>query len=206
LLEGIDLKMAADSVVSSNLLIIDSTHLVSIDSNNGKAALFSSADSFGALQTKNFEQEWERAIEMKNISQVEPGLAIKAIELTRIVENGLGARMLEYAISGSRSDIPGELVDVIDKKYGLKISSMSPMEVIELVDSALRISCLGGLKHDKANNILSLQSKMDRKHPLPWALVLASYFKRAGNDPIIMQSNGKGAQLVHLRLARSISS
>jgi hypothetical protein len=83
---------------------------------------------------------------------------------------------------------------------------MSPTEVIELVDSALRISCLGGLKHDKANNILSLQSKMERKHPLPWALVLASYFKRAGNDPRIMQPNGKGALLVHLRLARPIST
>lgn len=206
LLEGIDLKMAAEGAVSSNLLIVDSANLVSIDSNNGKAALFSSADSFGVLQTKDFEQEWEKAIEMKNISQVEPALALKAIELARIVENGIGARMLEYAISGSRSDIPAELVDVIDKKYGLKICSMSPMEVIDLVDSALRISCLGGLKHDKTNNILSLQSKMDRKHPLPWALVLASYFKRAGNDPIIMAPNCKGAQLVHLRLARPIST
>jgi hypothetical protein len=143
-------------------------------------------------------------MEMKNISQVEPALAKKAIALARIVENGLGARMLEYAISGSSSEIPAELVDLIDKKHGLKISSMSPQEVIGLVDSALRITCLGGLKHDRTNNILSLQSKMDRKHPLPWALILASYFKHAGNDPRIMQPEGKGAQLVHLRLATSI--
>lgn len=206
LLEGIDLKVAAEGSVPSNLLIIDSTHLVSIDSNNGRAALFSSADSFGVMQTKNFEQEWERAMEMNNINQVEPLLAKKAIELARIVENGLGARMLEYAISGNNSEIPAELVNLIDKKHGLRIGSMSPLEVIDLVDSALRITCLGGLKHDKTNNILSLQSKMDRKHPLPWALVLASYFKHAGNEPRIMQPSGKGAQLVHLRLATSIST
>ena len=206
LLEGIDLKVAAEGAVSSNLLIIDSTHLVSIDSNNGRAALFSSADSFGVIQAKNFEQEWERAMEMKNISQVEPSLAKKAIELAGIVENGLGAKMLEYAMSGNNSEIPAELVDLIDKKHGLKISSMSPSEVIDLVDSALRITCLGGVKHDKANNILSLQSKMDRKHPLPWALVLASYFKNVGGDPRIMQSNNKGAQLIHLRLATSVST
>ncbi|HEY7506104.1 MAG TPA: helix-turn-helix domain-containing protein [Nitrososphaera sp.] len=206
LLEGIDLKVAAEGAVSSNLLIIDSTHLVSIDSNNGRAALFSSADSFGVMQAKNFEQEWERAMEMKNISQVEPSLAKKAIELAGIVENGLGAKMLEYAMSGNNSEIPAELVDLIDKKHGLKISSMSPPEVIDLVDSALRITCLGGIKHDKANNILSLQSKIDRKHPLPWALVLASYFKHAGIDPRIMQSNNKGAQLIHLRLATSVST
>ena len=206
LLEGIDLKVAADGAVSSNLLIVDSTHLVSIDSNNGRAALFSSADSFGVVQTRNFEQEWEKAMEMKNISQVEPSLAKKAIELAGIVENGLGTKMLEYAMSGSNSEIPAELVDLIDKKHGLKISSMSPPEVIDLVDSALRITCLGGVKHDKTNNILSLQSKMDQKHPLPWALVLASYFKHAGNDPRIMQPNNKGTQLIHLRLATSVST
>jgi hypothetical protein len=74
---------------------------------------------------------------------------------------------------------------------------------MELIDSALKISCLGGLKHDSSNNNLSLQSKVDGKHVLPWALVLGSYFRRAGNEPHIMQQ-GKSAQLVHLRLSRPV--
>ncbi|MCI0562274.1 MAG: hypothetical protein MN733_27625, partial [Nitrososphaera sp.] len=86
------------------------------------------------------------------------------------------------------------------------IGCLSPPEVLALVDSALRITCLGGLKHDKTNNVVSLQSKVDSKRALPWALVLASYFKRAGNEPKIMQQNGKGSQLVHLRLAKPVVS
>jgi sugar-specific transcriptional regulator TrmB len=197
--EGIDLRSGE---VQSNVIIIDSAHMVSVDSSNGKAALFSSTDSFGALQSKNFEDVWSRAGEIKYLLDIEPAVAAKAVELARIVENGLSARMLEYAVGGS--DMPAELVQDIDEKYGLKISDMSATEVLDLVDSALKISCLGGLKHDRSNNIVSLQSKVDSKHVLPWALVLGSYFRCAGNEPRIIQQ-GKSPQLVHLRLSRPVA-
>ncbi len=197
--EGIELKVAD---VSSNLIIIDSTHMVSVDSSNGKAALFASMDLFGALQSKNFEELWGRANEVKCLLNAEPAIAIKAVELAKIVENGLSAQMLEYVIN---SEMPAKLVDVMEEKHGFKISGMSVTEVMDLVNLALKISCLGGLKHDRSNNIVSLQSRVDSKHVLPWALVLASYFKRVGNEPKIMQQ-GKGTQLVHLRLARPVVS
>ncbi len=196
--EGIDIRTGE---VSSNVIIIDSTHMVSVDSSNGKAALFSSTDSFGALQSKGFEEAWKRAGEVKYPLDTEPAMAAKAAELARIVENGLSLRMLEYAVSGA--DMPAELVQDIDEKYGMKLSGMSASEIMDLVDSALKISCLGGLKHDRSNNILSLQSKMDSKHVLPWALVLGSYFRRVGNEPRIIQQ-GKSSHLVHLRLARPV--
>ena len=83
---------------------------------------------------------------------------------------------------------------------------MSPSQVMDLVDSALRISCLGGLRHDRSNNIVSLQSKADAKNALPCALVLASYFRRAGNEARIMQQGGGGRnlQLVHLKLSKPL--
>lgn len=196
--EGIDLRAGE---MSSNVIIIDSAHMVSVDSSNGKAALFSSTDSFGALQSKGFEEAWGKARELRHLLDTEPAVAAKAAELARIVENGLSVRMLEYAVAGA--DMPAELVQDIDEKYGLKLSDMSATEVIDLVDSALRISCMGGLKHDRSNNILSLQSKVDSKHVLPWALVLGSYFRRAGNEPRLMQQV-KSPQLVHLKLARSV--
>jgi sugar-specific transcriptional regulator TrmB len=197
--EGIDLRSGE---VQSNVIIIDSAHMVSVDSSNGRAALFSSTDSFGALQSKNFEEAWGRAGEIKYLLDTEPAVAAKAVELARIVENGLSIKMLEYAVAGA--DMPAELVQDIDEKYGLKISDMSAADVMDLVDSALRISCLGSLKHDRSNNIVSLQSKVDGKHVLPWALVLGSYFRRVGNEPRIIQQ-GKSPQLVHLRLSRPVA-
>jgi HTH-type transcriptional regulator, sugar sensing transcriptional regulator len=205
--DGIELRTAE---VVSNLIIIDSSYMVSIDSSNGKAAFFASTDSFAMLQAKNFEEVWSSASEMKYLLDMQPEVAAKAVELIRIVENGLAAKMLEYAIS--RLDMSAELVEVIDERYGLKISGMSASEMMELIDSALKISCLGGLKHDRNNNIVSLQSKLDNKQILPWALVLASYFKYTGNEPRIMQQQqqqqqqeqGKSVQLMHLWLSKPL--
>jgi HTH-type transcriptional regulator, sugar sensing transcriptional regulator len=202
--DGIELRTGE---VVSNVIIIDSTYLVLIDSSNGKAAFFASTDSFAMLQAKNFEEAWSSASEMKYLLQMQPEAAAKAVELIRIVENGLAAKMLEYAIS--RLDMSGELVQVIDEKYGLNISRMSPGEIMDLIDSALKISCLGGLKHDRNNNMVSLQSKLDSKQVLPWALVLASYFKSTGNEPRIMQQQqqqqqGKTMQLMHLWLSKPV--
>jgi sugar-specific transcriptional regulator TrmB len=202
--DGIELRTAE---VVSNLIIIDSSHLVSIDSSNGKAAVFATMDSFSILQAKNFEETWGSARDMKYMLDMQPEVAAKAVELIRIVENGLATKMLENAIS--RIDMSTELVEVIDEKYGLKISGMGANEIMDLIDSALKISCLGGVKHDRNNNIVSLQSKLDSKQILPWALVLASYFKSAGNEPRIMQQQqqqqqGKSMQLMHLRLSKPV--
>jgi sugar-specific transcriptional regulator TrmB len=200
--DGIELRTAE---VASNLIIIDSSYLVLIDSSNGKAAFFASTDSFAMLQAKNFEELWSSASEMKYLLDMQPEAAAKAVELIRIVENGLAAKMLEYAIS--RLDMSAELIEVIDERYGLNISGMSASEIMDLIDSALKISCLGGLKHDRSNNMVSLQSKLDSKQVLPWALVLASYFKSTGNEPRIMQQQqqqGKSMQLMHLRLSKPL--
>jgi sugar-specific transcriptional regulator TrmB len=200
--DGIELRTAE---VASNLIIIDSSYLVLIDSSNGKAAFFASTDSFAMLQAKNFEELWSSASEMKYLLDMQPEAAAKAVELIRIVENGLAAKMLEYAIS--RLDMSAELIEVIDERYGLNISGMSASEIMDLIDSALKISCLGGLKHDRSNNMVSLQSKLDSKQVLPWALVLASYFKSTGNEPRIMQQQqqqGKSIQLMHLRLSKPL--
>jgi sugar-specific transcriptional regulator TrmB len=205
--DGVELRTAE---VVSNLIIIDSSYMVSIDSSNGKAAFFASTDSFAMLQAKNFEEVWSSASDMKYLLDMQPEVAGKAVELIRIVENGLAAKMLEYATS--RLDMPAELVEVIDERCGLKISGMSTSEMMDLVDSALKISCLGGLKHDRNNNIVSLQSKLDNKQILPWALVLASYFKFTGNEPRIMQQQqqqqqqeqGKSVQLMHLWLSKPL--
>jgi sugar-specific transcriptional regulator TrmB len=200
--EGIELRTAE---VLSNLIIIDSSYIISIDSSNGKAAFFASADAFAMLQAKNFEEVWSNASEMKYLLDLQPDMATKAVELIRVVENGLAAKMLEYAIS--RLDMSSELAQAIDERYSLKISEMRANEMMDLVDSALKISCLGGLKHDRNNNIVSLQSKVETKQILPWALVLASYFKLTGNEARIMQqqpAQGKNVQLMHLRLSKPL--
>jgi hypothetical protein len=202
--EAVEMRLSNASAVLANLVIVDSIHLVSIDSSNGRAAIFSSQDSFGTFHLKNFETEWQKATDLKHVVEPDASVAATAVQLTRALENGLSARMLEYAVSSSNAEMPAELVDVIDEKYGVNLSSLTAPQMMNLVDSALRLSCLGSLKHDRSNNIVSLQSKVESKHALPWALVLSSYFRRTGNEARLMPQGGKSLQLVHLRLSKPL--
>lgn len=197
--DGIELRLGD---VHSNVMIIDSAHMVSIDSSNGKAALFASLDVYASLQSKSFEEAWGRATELRHVLETEPTVASKALELAQVVDNGLASYMLEYAVNSE--DPSTGLLEVMERKYGVKLAGLHTSEMLELVDYALKISCSGGLKHDKSNNILSLQARAEGSHVLPWAVVLASYFRKAGNEPKIMQSKSS-PQLVHLRLSSPIA-
>lgn len=215
--DGIELRMLQPSspahegpMQQSNTIMLDSAHLVSIDSSNGKAALFSSLDAFGSLHSRNFEDAWARAAELKHVldGATQPAVATKAVELARAVENGLSSHMLEYAMNDE--DPSSDLLEIMDRKYGVRLAGMGSGEVLDLLDSALKISCMGSVRHDRGNNIVSLQSRAEGKHVLPWAVVLASYFRKTGNEPRIMMSHqqhgGKASpQLVHVRLARPIA-
>ena len=194
--DGIELR---GGNFGSNLIVIDSLQMVSVDNSNGKAALFGSADSYGLAQLRSFEDSWNNAMEADFLLDTKPETAAKAMALAKIVENGLAASMLECSIAGR--EMPDELAEIMERKYGLKLVELSPTEMISVVDSAMRLSCLGGLKHDKSSNTLSLQSRTEGKHVLPWALVLAAYFKRMGCEPRLMQYTGS-SQSVHLRLGR----
>lgn len=197
--DGIEVRMAA---VQSSVIIFDSRSMVSVDSRNGKAALFMSLDVYGAAQLARFEDTWNRATDLKYVLNAQPVALAKAFELSKMLENGISAHILDYAINGEDPSI--ELLDVIEKQYGLRLADMKAAEMLDVADSVLKITCLGGLKYDKSNNIVSLQSKTDGRNALLCAFVLLSYFRLTGNEARIIQ-NKQSLQTVHLKLSRPIA-
>jgi HTH-type transcriptional regulator, sugar sensing transcriptional regulator len=198
---GIDLKIGN---VSSNIIIIDSNNMISVDSSNGKAAVLTSMDIFGLSQLRNFEEQWSNAIEVKHIIDMEPGIALQAIELTKIIENGLLSCMFMYAIN-SYTDSSALLIKSMEK-CGIKVSDTNANKILNIIDSALRMTYSGSLKHDKSNNIISIQSKIDRKPVLPWAILLNSYFNHIGNESKIMHNSEQdsNAEIIHIKLSKPI--
>ena len=65
--------------VFSNIIILDSGNIINIDGGNGKAALFPSIDILGFSYMKIFEEEWKKAIEIKNLNKTESLTQLKAI-------------------------------------------------------------------------------------------------------------------------------
>jgi HTH-type transcriptional regulator, sugar sensing transcriptional regulator len=200
--EGIDLKIGN---VSSNIIITDSNNMISVDSSNGKAAVFTSMDIFGLSQLRNFEEQWSNAMEVKHIVNTEPGIALQAIQLTKVVENGLLSCMFTYAINPC-TDSSAILIKSMEK-CGIKVSDTNVNKILDIIDAALRMTYSGSLTHDKSNNIITIQSQIARKPVFPWAILLTSYFNHIGNESKIMQNSERdsNAEIIHIKLSKPIS-
>ena len=170
--EGINFKVGD---VSSNMIIIDSNNMISIDGSNGKAAVFMSMDIFGLSQMRIFDEKWNSALDMSHSIITKPEIMLKAAQLTKIIENGLYSYLFAYAINPS-VESAGLLIKSMER-LGIKISDTGVNTILNIIDIALRMHHSGCLKHDKSNNIIVIQSKIENKHVLPLAVLLASYFK-----------------------------
>ena len=197
----IDLKIGN---LAYNIIIIDSNNMISIDSSNGKAAVFSSLDVFGLSYIRNFESEWGSAMQVNHLIQTDPNTAAIAIQLAKLIEKGLSMCILDHAIN-PQADLGTHIIRSIEKS-GLKILETNINELFNIIDSALKISYSGNLKHDKTNNVISIHSRSDGKSVLPWALLLTSYFKHIGNESKIMQNSKQltSTESIHLKLLKPI--
>jgi HTH-type transcriptional regulator, sugar sensing transcriptional regulator len=187
-----------------NIILIDSNNIISIDSSNGKAAVFSSIDVFGLSHIRNFENEWKNAMQINHSIDTDPSIAGIAIQLAKLIENGLSMCISDHTIN-SQADLGTHIIRSIERS-GLKIFETNINELFNIIDSALKIGYSGNLKHDKTNNVISIHSKTDRKSVLPWALLLTSYFERIGYESKIMQNSKQiiSNETIHLKLSKPI--
>ena len=85
--------------VFSNIIILDSGNIINIDGGNGKGALFPSIDILGFSYMKIFEEEWKKAIEIKNLKKTESMMQLKAVQLTRFIEDLSSFSTFQYLYS-----------------------------------------------------------------------------------------------------------
>ncbi|MGC2572287.1 MAG: helix-turn-helix domain-containing protein [Candidatus Nitrosopolaris sp.] len=193
--EDIDMKIGN---VPSNVIIIDSSHLVAVDSSNGKGALFVSIDVFGLSQLRSFEIEWNNAFDIRQIVNMHPDIVWKANKLIKILENA----SLEE-ISKNLDDPVSDLIKLA-QKCGIEIFDTNLDEMLTVADCALHITCSGDLIHDKNNNILSIRSKVGNESVSRWVALLLSYLRHNGNDPKIIRNfkNNDSENCIHIKLLK----
>jgi HTH-type transcriptional regulator, sugar sensing transcriptional regulator len=193
--EDIDMKIGN---VPSNVIIIDSSHLVAVDSSNGKGALFVSIDAFGMSQLRSFEIEWNNAFDVRQIVNMHPNVVWKANMLIKILEN---ANIQE--ISKNLHDPAPDLIKSAQKS-GIEIFDTTLDEMLTIVDCALHISCSGDLIHDKNNNILNIRSKVGSEFVFCWVVLLVSYLRHKGNDPKIIRNfkNDGSENCIQIKLSK----
>ncbi len=193
--DGVKIRIAD---IGQNCFVFDKTELLIIDSDNGKGALFSSTDVLGNNQSSMFMHVWKHALKTESISDMTKSDAQEVYKVINLIEdNGLG-HILSSALISKNKEI--DLLMLLEKN-GINIKSKSLEDIIELIDSALQITCSGHANFNSSNNNITIESKINSGHSLPWASILDGYLHKQGyNTRMVLQNNPQKGEKVYIKI------
>ena len=189
-------KMRMSDVVQ-NCFIFDNLELLILDNTNGKGAIFSSANILASNMTNSFNNIWKNSLKADCLADLTKNEAQEIFRIINIVnENGLG-HVLSLGYSAKNS------VDMIKllEKNGINLKTKSLHEIVELVDFMMQIMCSGHAIYDKNSDNITVESKVNSGHSLPWVSVLESYLAKQGyKTRIVLQNNSQRGEKIHIKI------
>ncbi|MBM3894935.1 MAG: TrmB family transcriptional regulator [Thaumarchaeota archaeon] len=186
----------ADTV--QNSFIFDQTEVLLIDGDNGKGAVFSATDVLGSSQAKVFSQMWENALKTDGLYDMAKSDAQSVYRIIQLVsQNGLGFT-LNSAIDSKNSSV--DFLKLLEKE-GINLKSKSFEDVTGIINSVLQITCAGHLSYDSAKNNITVESKINGGHSLPWTSMLDQYLQSCGyNTKLIYQNHSQKGEKVFIKI------
>ena len=184
--------------VVQNCFIFDKTELLIIDSENGKGALFSSTEVLGNNQSSMFMHAWKHALKTESIADMTKNDAQEVIRMIRLIEQDGLSHILNSSFSSKNNDI--DWIKMLEKK-GINIKSKNLDDVIELMNSAVQITCSGHVNFDANSKNITIESKINSGHSLPWVSVIAGYLHRQGfKTKMIFQNHSQNGEKVLIKI------
>ena len=196
--DGVKIRV---SDIIQNSFIFDETEVLIINSENGKGAIFSSTDILGTNQRKMFNNIWKMSIKTEPLADMTKIEALEVYKIIRTVnESGL-QHILNSTISYKKADY--EILKLLEKN-GINLKAKSLDEIIEITDSVLQIVCSGHVNFDANSKNITVESKLNSGHSLPWVLILDEYLQKQGYKTRIAYQNqlNKGEK-VHLKITKN---
>ena len=192
---GVKIRIAD---IGQNCFVFDKTELLIIDSENGKGALFSSTEVLGNNQSSIFMHVWKHALKTESISDMTKNDAQEVYRVINLIENnGLG-HILSSALISKNYEI--DLLMLLEKN-GINIKSKSLEDIIELIDSALQITCSGQAIFNPNSKNITIESKINSGHSLPWASILDGYLHKHGyKTRMVLQNNPQKGEKVYIKI------
>ncbi len=184
--------------IIQNCFIFDETELMLIDSDSGKGATFPTTDILGANQTKIFSHIWKNAVKTECLGDMTKSEAQEIYKIIRLINEHALGYILNSTLVLKNQKI--DLLKLLDKN-GIKLKTKSIDEVIEIVDSALQIMCSGHADFDPKNKNITIESKLNSGHSLPWVAILDNYLQKNGyKTRMVYQNNAHKGEKTHIKI------
>ena len=160
------------SDIIQNCFVFDQTELMLIDGDDGKGATFSSTEILSANQMKVFSHVWKNALKIDSLSDMTKADAQEVYHIIRIINESALGYVLNATFVSKIHEI--DMLKFLEKN-GINLKSKSLQEIIDIVDCSLQTICCGRADFEKGTKNITIESKMNSGHSLPWAAIVMAY-------------------------------
>ncbi len=196
--DGVEIR---GSDVTQNCFIFDETELLMVNSNNGKGAIFSSTDILGVNQEKVFSNIWKNAIRTKALADMTKAEAQEICKIIKTVNDSGLSHILNSAMVSKKP--VSDMLELLEKN-GIPIKSKPLDDVIEIIDAVLQITCSGHVNFEANTKNITVESKLNSGHSLPWVSILDGCLQKQGyKTRTVYQDNSSKGEKIHIKISKS---
>ena len=196
--EGVEIRA---SEIIQNCFIFDETELLLIDNSNGKGAIFSSTEILGINQEKIFSNIWKNAMKTKALADMTKSEAQEIYKIIKTVnESGLMYALNSTMVSKKHEFDMFKLLE----KNGIAFKSKSIDDIIEIIDVVIQVTCSGHVNFEANTKNITIESKLNSGHSLPWVSILAGCLQKQGyKTRTIYQNNSNKGEKIHIKISKN---
>jgi sugar-specific transcriptional regulator TrmB len=195
--DGVEIRA---SEINQNCFVFDETELLMINNENGKGAIFSSTEILAINQEKIFSNIWKNAIKTKALGDM---TKTEAQEIYKIIKT-INETGLMYILNSSTSKKPEIEMFKLLEKNGVTLKSKSLDDIIEMMDAILQITCSGHVNFEANTKNITIESKLNSGHSLPWASILDGCLQKQGyKTRTVYQNNSQKGEKVHIKITKN---
>ncbi len=196
--DGVDIRA---SEITQNCFIFDETELLMVNSSDGKGAIFSSNDILGANQERIFSNIWKSATKTKALADMTKTEAQEIYKIIKTV-NETGLMYILNSIMVSKKP-ESDMLKLLEKN-GISLKSKSLDEIIEIMDVIMQITCSGHVDFEANTKNITIESKLNSGHSLPWVSVLDGFLQKQGyKTRTVYQNNSNKSEKVHIKISEN---
>ncbi len=196
--DGIEIRA---SEITQNCFIFDETEVLMINNNNGKGAIFSSTDILGVNQEKIFSSIWKNAIKTRALADM---TKIEAQEIYKIIKtiNETGLRhILNSTMVSKKPEF--DMLKLLEKN-GISLKTKSLDDIIEMLDAVMQITCSGHVNFEANTKNITVESKLNSGHSLPWVSILDGCLQKQGyKTRTVYQNNSNKGEKIHIKISKN---
>ena len=196
--DGVEIRA---SEITQNCFIFDETELLMINNENGKGAIFSSTEILGINEEKVFSNIWKNAIKTKALADMTQADAQEIYKIIKTVNDTGLTYLLNSTMVSKKPD--ADMFKLLEKN-GIALKSKTLDDIIEIMDAVMQITCSGHVNCEANTKNITVESKLNSGHSLPWVSILDGCLQKQGyKTRTVYQNNSNKGEKVLIKISKN---